>query len=142
MNRLALVLGLAFGLPISLCSAQNDQNPVEKTGKTIEHGAAATGRTIKHGAEATARTVGKGVSKTGQTLEHVGHGTSSTHATHHRQATKQETTGAAKATPAESKSAPTPSPSPMAAPGGQPSPTPAQPEMTPNALKPTPTPGG
>jgi len=131
MNRLALVLGLTFGLPISLCLAQNDENPAEKTGKTIEHGAEATGRTVKHGAEATgrtvkhgaqatARTVGKGVNKTGQTLEHVGHGKSSTHTMHHRQASKRGTTGAAKETPspAESKNAPATAPAPTPTPGG------------------------
>ena len=88
MARLGLILTLAVAASLSICQAQGDQNPLEKTGKTIKngteatgrtlkHGAEATGRTLKHGAEATARTAGKGIRKTGQGLEHVGKAISS-----------------------------------------------------------------
>jgi hypothetical protein len=72
MVRLTLILALALAAPFSVCQAQADQGPLERTGRTIKHGAEATGRTLKHGAEATGRTVGKGVRKTGQTLNHMG----------------------------------------------------------------------
>jgi hypothetical protein len=143
VNRIALTVGVTLGLPLSLCLAQNDQNPVEKTGKTIEHGAAATGRTVKHGAEATARTVGKGVRKTGQTLEHAGQGTSSSHAAQRHHVRKPSTTSTAKTTPSPAASPaamPATSPSPMAAPQ-EPAATPAVPAMTPKVPAATPTPG-
>ena len=82
MVRSALILALALALPLSICQAQTDQGPLERTGRTIKHGAQATGRTLKHGAQATGqtlehgakatgRTVGKGVRKTGRTVEHL-----------------------------------------------------------------------
>ena len=69
MKELALLLTVTFGLSFAVYS--EDQNPVTKTGKTVEkaavktgqtveHGAQATGETIKHGTQATERTVGKG----------------------------------------------------------------------------------
>ena len=83
MGRLALILALVLAVPLWICQAQVDQGPLERTGRTIKHGAQAAGRTIKHGAEATGRTlehgtkaagrtVGKGVQKTDQTLKHTG----------------------------------------------------------------------
>ena len=83
MVRSALILALALAVPLSICQAQADQGPLERTGRTVKYGAEATGRTLKHGAEATGqtlehgakatgRTVGKGVRKTGRGLEHVG----------------------------------------------------------------------
>src|SRR6516162_1577712 len=84
MKHLALAITLGFGLALAVHS--QDQNPVTKTGKTvekaavktgqtIEHGAQATGETIKHGTQATERTVGKGFKNTGQTLEKAGSAT-------------------------------------------------------------------
>jgi len=83
MVRSVLILALARAVQLSICQAQADQGPLERTGRTIKHGAEATRRTVKHGAEATGqtlehgakatgRTVGKGVPKNGRTLEHVG----------------------------------------------------------------------
>jgi hypothetical protein len=72
MLRSALILALALAAPLSVCQAQTDQGPLERTGRTIKHSAEATGRTLEHGTKATMRTVGKGVRKTGQTLNHVG----------------------------------------------------------------------
>src|SRR5208337_3612908 len=77
MRHCILISILSLGVPLAL-KAQ-DQNPVEKTGKTIEHGAHATGQTLEHGAQATERTVGKGLKKTGNTLEKAGHRDSSRH---------------------------------------------------------------
>jgi hypothetical protein len=74
MRNYVLISILALGVPLSL-KAQ-EQNPVEKTGKTVEHGAEATGQTIQHGVQATERTVGKELKKTGNTLEKAGHGRS------------------------------------------------------------------
>jgi hypothetical protein len=71
MKNYVLVGILALGLPLAL-KAQ-EQNPVEKAGKTIEHGAKATDQTIEHGVQATERTVGKEFKKTGNTLEKAGH---------------------------------------------------------------------
>ena len=77
MKRSILIGILSLGAPLAL-QAQ-DQNPVEKTGKTVEHGAQATGRTVEHGVQATERTVGKGLKKTGNTLEKAGPGAPSKH---------------------------------------------------------------
>ena len=127
MKRSILIGILSLGVPLAL-QAQ-DQNPVEKTGKTVEHGAQATGRTVEHGVQATERTVGKGLKKTGNTLEKAGHGASSKH--HVR--TKHRT-----AEPSSS-----PSPKPESSPTGSPAPTPLEkePSPTPAAPGPTPTPG-
>ena len=81
MKHLALAITLSFGLPLAVFS--EDQNPVTKTGNTVEkaaaktgqtigHGAQATGETIKHGTQATERTVGKGLKNAGNSLEKAG----------------------------------------------------------------------
>ena len=81
MKHLALAITLSFGLSLAVFS--QDQNPVTKTGKTVEkaavktgqtveHGAQATGETVKHGTQATERTVGKGLKNAGNTLEKAG----------------------------------------------------------------------
>jgi len=72
MVRSALILASVLAVPLSVCQAQADQGPLERTGRTIKHSAEATGRTLEHGTKATMRTVGKGVRKTSQTLNHVG----------------------------------------------------------------------
>src|SRR5262249_2021447 len=66
--RLALILVLALAVPLSVCQAQADQGPLERTGRTIKHSAEATGRTLKHDAEATGRTLKHGGEATGRTV--------------------------------------------------------------------------
>jgi hypothetical protein len=47
MGRSVLILALVLAVPLWICQAQADQGPLERTGRTIKHGAQAAGRTIK-----------------------------------------------------------------------------------------------